>query len=76
MLLSKKNTIYFMKKNKLKKLFNLRKYIEDKLTKFNVIVDHVNHDTYKEKNNFFSYRRSQKLQENDYGRCISVISLI
>ena len=29
-----------------------------------------------EKNKFFSYRRSKKLCENDYGRCISVISLI
>ena len=41
----------------------------------NVKVENVNYDTYKEKNKFFSYRRSQKLGENDYGRCISVISL-
>ena len=74
--LSKKNTIYFKSKMKKKKLFNLRKYVSDKLLKLNVGVVHVNHDTFKEKNNFFSYRRSQKLQENDYGRCISVISLI
>ena len=39
------------------------------------IVDHVNYDTFKEKSKFFSYRKSQKLGENDYGRCISVISL-
>ena len=44
--------------------------------KLNVKVDHVNHDTFREKSKFFSYRRSQKLQEKDYGRCISVISLI
>jgi len=73
---SKKNAIYFVKKNNNKRLFNLRKYINDKLIKLNVKVDHVNHDTFKEKNKFFSYRRSQKLGENDYGRCISVISLI
>jgi len=72
---SKKNAVYFSKKNKDKKLFNLRKYVNDKLIKLNVKVDHVNHDTFKEKNRFFSYRRSQKLGENDYGRCISVISL-
>jgi len=72
---SKKNVVYFSKKNKDKKLFNLRKYVNDKLIKLNVKVDHVNHDTFKEKNRFFSYRRSQKLGENDYGRCISVISL-
>ena len=73
---SKKNAVYFLKKNKKKKLFNLRKYVNDRLIKLNVKVDHVNHDTFKEKSRFFSYRRSQKLQEKDYGRCISVISLV
>ncbi len=72
---SKKNEIYFLKKNNAKKLFNLRKYVNDKLLKFNVKVDNVKHDTFKEKDKFFSYRRSQKLKEKDYGRCISVISL-
>ena len=75
LLRSKKNNIYFINKKKKKKLFNLRKYVNDKLLKLNVKVDHVNHDTFKEKNKFFSYRRSQKSGENDYGRCISVISL-
>ena len=70
---SKKNHLYFTKKNKEKRLFNLRKYVHDKLTDLNVKVDHVKYDTFKEKNNFFSYRRSQKLNEKDYGRCISVI---
>ena len=32
-------------------------------------------DTFKDKNNFFSYRRSLISQEKDYGRCLSVISL-
>ena len=73
--ISQKNSIYFTKKNKNKKLFDLRKYVADKLIKLNVKIDHVNHDTFKERDNFFSYRRSQKLHENDYGRCISVISL-
>ena len=72
---SKRNKIYFFKKNNKKQLFNLRKYVNDKLIRLNVKVDHVNHDTFKEKRNFFSYRRSQKLQEKDYGRCISIISL-
>ena len=75
LLKSKKNIKYFTKKNNLKKLFNLRKYVHDKLLKLNVRVDHVNYDTFKEKSKFFSYRRSQKLGENDYGRCISIISL-
>ena len=73
---SKRNKIYFLKKNNMKKLFNLRKYVNDKLIRLNVKVDHVNHDTFKEKRSFFSYRRSQKLQEKDYGRGISVISLV
>ncbi len=72
---SKKNTKYFSKKNKYKKLFDLRKFVADKLKEEKVNFDHVNHDTFKEKNNFFSYRRSSILNEKDYGRCISVIRL-
>ena len=73
---SKKNKKYFSKKNKLKFLFNLRKFVADKLLGLKISVDHVNHDTFKEKNNFFSYRRSCRLNQSDYGRCISVIRLI
>lgn len=72
---TKKNNIYFSNKKKNKKLFNLRKYVNDKLIKLNVTVDNINKDTYREKSNFFSYRRSQKLGQNDYGRCISVIAM-
>ena len=56
-------------------LFNLRKFVSDKLKKLKVIVDHINQDTYAEKNNFFSYRRSRKLKHKDYGRCISTICM-
>ena len=73
---SKKNKKYFSYKNKNKKFFNLRKFVADKLTELKVKVDHVNHDTFREKSNFFSYRRSCKLMQNDYGRCISVVRLI
>tara|TARA_E500000178_G_scaffold241066_1_gene237505 strand:- start:165 stop:920 length:756 start_codon:yes stop_codon:yes gene_type:complete len=72
---SKKNRVYFLKKNNIKKLFNLRKYVHDKLKKLNVKVDHINYDTFKENSKFFSYRRSTLLKHKDYGRCISVISL-
>jgi len=72
---SKRNLLYFVEKNEKKKLFDLRRYIYDKLTRLNVKVDHVRYDTFKENHKFFSFRRSQKLGENDYGRCISVISL-
>ena len=73
---SKKNKKYFTKKNKRKKFFNLRKFVADKLLEEKVDFDHVNYDTFKEKNYFFSYRRSSILKEDDYGRCISVIKLI
>ena len=73
---SKKNKRYFSYKNKNKKLFNLRKFVADKLLELKVKIDHVNHDTFEEKTNFFSYRRSFKLKQNDYGRCISIVYLI
>ena len=73
---SKKNKKYFFNKNENKKLFNLRKFVADKLTDLNVNVDHINQDTFKEKNYFFSYRRSLVQKQKDYGRCISAIRLL
>ena len=70
------NEIYFTHKSKTKKLFNLRKFVTDKLLKLRVEVDHVNKDTFAEKSNFYSYRRSCKLKQKDYGRCISTVCLI
>ena len=70
-----KNKKYFSKINSQKKQFNLRKFVTDKLLKFDVNVDQINKDTFTERSNFFSYRRSCKLQEKDYGRCISAISM-
>jgi hypothetical protein len=72
---SRNNKIYFSDKNKSKKLFDLRKFVTDKLIKFNVEVDQVDQDTFAEKVNFFSYRRSCKLKQKDYGRCISVVCM-
>ena len=73
---SRKNEIYFINKNKTKKFFNLRKFVTDKLLEFDIEVDQVDRDTYADKSNFFSYRRSFKLKQKDYGRCISAIRLI
>ena len=73
---SKKNKKFFTIKNRNKKLFNLREYVAKKLTEQNVVIDHVNHDTFKERDNFFSYRRSTILHQRDYGRSISTIKLI
>lgn len=70
------NKKYFSNKNKNKKLFDLRKFVSDKLRENDVTVDHINRDTFKDKNNFFSYRRSSKLQQKDYGRCVSAVSLL
>ncbi len=73
---SKKNKKYFKKKNNTKDLFDLRKFVTDKLLEFKVKVDQVNMDTFRDNSNFFSYRRSTKLRQKDYGRCISVIKII
>ena len=73
---SKKNKKYFLKKNENKKLFNLREFVTDKLTDLNVEIDHINRDTFREKNYFFSYRRSLVQKQKDYGRCISAIRLL
>ena len=73
--ISKKNKKYFAYKKKNKKLFDLRKFVTDKLLKYKIKVDQVDRDTFTQKNNFFSYRRSTKLSEKDYGRCISAISM-
>ncbi len=73
--LSKENRIYFSNQRNNKKLFNLRKFVTDKLIKYKVKIDHVNRDTLAQKSNFFSYRRSRKLNEKDYGRCISTICM-
>tara|TARA_B100001057_G_C22514965_1_gene819492 strand:- start:174 stop:731 length:558 start_codon:yes stop_codon:yes gene_type:complete len=72
---SKKYKKYFFKKNKDKKLFNLRGFVADELTNLGVKIDHVNRDTFKESHNFFSFRRSTIQKQEDYGRCISVITL-
>ena len=41
---SKNNKIYFSNKNKTKKLFNLRKFVSNKLIKANINVDQVDRD--------------------------------
>jgi YfiH family protein len=70
-----KNKKYFSDKVNRKKLFNLRKFVTDKLLRLKVNVDQVDKDTFADKSNFFSYRRSCKLDQKDYGRCISTICM-
>ena len=73
---SNKYKIYFSNKTKIKKLFNLRNFVADRLLELEVKIDHVKFDTFSEKDIFFSYRRSKVLKQKDYGRCISTIKLI
>ena len=74
---SKINEKFFSKKDNNKFFFNIRGYVNDKLSSLGVFnVDNINVDTFKDVDNFFSYRRSKKLDEPDYGRCISTISLV
>ena len=71
-----KNKKYFIAKSDKKFNFNLRKYVENKLKESGIkSIDNVNFDTFKENQNFFSYRRSVLKGDKDYGRCISTIVL-
>ena len=71
-----KNNHIFFKKTKNKNYFSLNKYINYQLKALNIEkIDIINKDTFDLKNNFFSARRSIKLNENDYGRNISVIMI-
>ena len=71
---SKNNGRFFIMSNDKKYLFNKRSYINAKLIGLGIKnIDHINMDTFSDKKNFFSYRRSKKDNKKDYGRCISVI---
>ena len=73
---SKKNKKFFKRKNDEIFLFDIRKYVNKKLFNLGVSkIDNINVDTFKNSSHFFSFRRSQKLGEPDYGRCISTICL-
>ena len=73
---NKINEIFFFHSKKDKFLFDLRKYVNSKIKEFNVEhVENIDFDTYADKESFFSFRRSKKLGEKDFGRCISTISL-
>ena len=57
-----------------------KKYIYEQYKKYN-LLDTLEPLTwsciaYAEKTNFFSYRRSCKLKQKDYGRCISTICML
>ena len=72
---NRKNRVFFKKRNDMI-YFNLSKYVKSQL-KINKIskIDHINIDTFDNKNNFFSARRSLRLKHDDYGRNISIIMI-
>ena len=71
---SKNNGQFFIMLNDKKYLFNIRSYINSKLIGLGIKnIDNIKMDTFLDKENFFSYRRSKKDNDRDYGRCISVI---
>ena len=71
---SQNKKFFLIKKNIMN--FNLKYYIIEKIKNFGVKkVLFGSFDTFKDKKNFFSYRRSLMSKEKDYGRCLSVISI-
>jgi polyphenol oxidase len=71
-----KKNIKFFKNKKNKIYFDLPNYAK-KQVKLNQIknINLLNIDTFNKKNNFFSARRSLRLNHNDYGRNISIIMI-
>ena len=71
----KKNKIFFKNKKKLI-YFDLPNYVKTQLKSQKINrIDMIKIDTFDKKNNFFSARRSLKLNLNDYGRNISIIMI-
>lgn len=71
------NEKYFLSKPDEKFWFDLERFCLDHLKEIGLTkITGVSLDTYALKNEFFSYRRTTHLHENDYGRQISAIALI
>ena len=70
----KKNIEFFKKNNDTSYNFDLRGFINNKLHNLGIKnIDNIKMDTFSKSEFFYSYRRSCHNNENDYGRCISVI---
>ena len=71
-----KESKIFFKLIKNKTYFSLNNYIYSQLKKLGVNnLEIINKDTFDQKNNFFSARKSIHNEENDYGRNISIIMI-
>ena len=74
---NEENSLFFKDKGNDKLLFDIRGFVNKKLEFLGIKnIDNIDMDTFQDPENFYSYRRSKKLQEPDYGRCISTICLI
>ena len=70
----KKNEFFFEKKINNKFVFDLRRFVNKELSNLNVKnIENIEMNTFTDEENFFSYRRSIKKKQSNYGRCISVI---
>ena len=70
----KKNKLFFEKTINNKYFFDLRAFINAKISNLNIKnIENIEMDTFSQKEFFYSYRRSCHNKEKDYGRCISVI---
>ena len=68
------NKSFFNRTDNERYFFDLRGFINRELSNLNIKnIDNIEMDTFSEKEFFYSYRRSQRNAEQDYGRCISVI---
>ena len=71
-----KNNRFFFKKKKNILYFDLPNFVKSQLKSNKITnIDMINLDTFVEKNNFFSARRSLRLKHDDYGRNISIIMI-
>ena len=73
---NEENSLFFKDKGNDQLLFDIRGFVNKKLELLGIKdIDNIDMDTFQDPENFYSYRRSKKLQEPDYGRCISTICL-
>jgi len=65
---------FFKKISNEKYIFDLRGFINNEISVLNIKnIENIEIDTFAEKEFFYSYRRSSRNNEQNYGRCISVI---
>ena len=71
---NQKYEIFFRKIINDKYIFDLRGFLNNKISDLNVKhIENIKMDTFAARETFYSYRRSCLNNEKDYGRCISVI---